>query len=81
MTNATVAELARSANGRTLILRYKDGEKTVLVPDGVPVVTFRPGDRSLIVAGAKVFIVAEIGDGQFTVRRLMIGRNGLTPPM
>lgn len=81
MTNAMVADLARSPNGRTLTLRYKDGEKTVIVPDGVPIVTFRPGDHTLIVPGAKVFIVAEVGDGQFTVRRLMIGRNGLTPPM
>lgn len=81
MTNATVADLARSANGRTLILRYKDGEKTVIVPDGVPIVTFRPGDRSLIVPGAKAFIVADVSDGQLTVRRLLIGRNGLTPPM
>lgn len=81
MTNATVTDLARSPNGRTLILRYKDGEKTVVVPDGVPIVTFRPGDRSLIVPGAKVFIVADVSDDQFTVRRLLIGRNGLTPPM
>jgi hypothetical protein len=81
MTNATVAELARSSNGRTLILRYKEGEKTVIVPDGVPIVTLRPGDRTLIVPGAKVFIVADVSDDQFIVRRLMIGRNGLTPPM
>ena len=81
MTNATVADLARSAGGRTLTLRYKGGEKTVVVPDGVPVVTLRPGERSLIVPGAKVFIVAEPTDDQFIVRRLMIGRNGFQPPM
>lgn len=81
MTNATVADLARSPSGRTLTLRYKDGEKTVIVPDGVPIVTFRPGDRTLIVPGAKVFIVADVSDDQFIVRRLLIGRNGLMPPM
>jgi hypothetical protein len=81
MTNATVADLARSPDGRALTLRYKDGEKTVIVPNGVPVVTFRPGDRALIVPGAKVFIVAEPKDDQFTVRRLLIGRNGFQPPM
>jgi len=81
MTNATVADLARSSNGRTLLLRYKEGEKTVIVADGVPIVTFRPGDRALLVPGAKVFIVADVSDDQFIVRRLMIGRNGLTPPM
>ena len=81
MTNATVAELARSATGRTLVLRYTDGEKTVIVPDGVPIVTLRPGDRTLIVPGAKVFIVADVNDDQLIVRRLLIGRKGLTPPM
>ena len=81
MTNATVADLARSANGRTLILRYKEGEKTVIVPDGVPIVTLRPGDRTLIVPGAKVFIVADVSGDQLIVRRLLIGRKGLTPPM
>lgn len=81
MTNATVADLARSSNGRTLTLRYKGGEKTVIVPDGVPVVTLRLGDRSLIIPGAKVFIVADPIDDKFIVRRLLIGRNGLQPPM
>ncbi len=82
MTNATVADLARSPGGRTLILRYKGGEKTVIVPDGVPIVTMRPGDHALIVPGAKVFIVADVGDDdELTIRRLLIGRNGLTPPM
>jgi len=81
MTNATVANLARSSDGRTLNLKYKDGEKTVIVPDGIPVVTIRPGDRTLIVPGAKVFIVAEPRDDQFIVKRLLIGRNGLQPPM
>jgi hypothetical protein len=81
MTNATVAELARSSDGRTLKLLYKEGEKTVVVPDGVPVVTLRPGERSLIVRGAKLFIVAEPEGDQWMVRRLLIGRNGLQPPM
>ncbi len=81
MTNATVADLARSSEGRTLTLRYKDGVKTVIVPQGVPVVTFRPGDRALIVPGAKVFIVADVDEGHYTVKRLLIGRNGFQPPM
>ena len=62
-------------------MRYKGGEQTVVVPEGVPVVTFKPGDLSLIVPGAKVFIVADVTENQLTVRRLLIGRNGLTPPM
>ena len=56
MTNAIVADVVAVAGvseGRLLKLRYKDGEKTLDVPVGTPVVTFRPGDRSLLVAGAK----------------------------
>jgi hypothetical protein len=82
MTNATVADLVRSSEGRTLTLRYKEGEKKVVVPAGIPVVTFRPGDRSLLVPGAKAFIVAEPAeDGTLVVKRLLVGRNGFQPPM
>ncbi len=81
MTNATVADLVRSPQGRTLTLRYKDGEKKVIVPDGIPVVTFRPGSPSLIVPGARVFIVAEKTDDLYEPRRFLIGRNGFLPPM
>jgi hypothetical protein len=81
MTNATVTDLARSSEGRRLMLRYGDGEQEMLVPDGVPIVTLGPGKDSLIVPGAKVFIVAEPEQDRLIVRRLLIGRNGLQPPM
>jgi hypothetical protein len=81
MTNATVAELARSSDGRILRLRYKDGDKTVIVPDGVPVVTLRPGNRLMIVPGAKLFAVAEQRGDQYIAMRLLVGRNRLQPPM
>ncbi len=81
MTNATVADLARSPQGRTLTLRYKDGEKKVIVPDGVPVVTFKPGNPGLIVPGARVFIVTEMTGDLYEPRRFLIGRNGFPPPM
>jgi len=81
MTNATVADLAASADGRTLKLRYKDGEKTLLVPPGVPVVTFKPGDIGLLVPGARVVVTAQLRDGQPVATRALAGRNGFVPPM
>jgi hypothetical protein len=81
MTNATVAELATTPQGRSLKLRYKDGEKTVVVPDNVPVVTFKPGDRTLLVAGAKVVVTAQLRDGKPTALRANAGRDGFAPPM
>ena len=81
MTNATVATIAPGAKGRTMTLRYKDGEKTIVVPEGVPVVTLKPGDRSLLVAGAKVIVTAQNRNGQATALRITAGRNGFAPPM
>ncbi len=81
MTNATVSGLAQVPKGRELTLRYKDGEKKVVVPDGVPVVTFKPGDPSLIVVGARMFGAAVMRDGVPTLSRITLGRNGFAPPM
>ena len=45
MTNATVAQLAATPQGRSLTLKYKDGEKTVSCPTACRSSTFKPGDR------------------------------------
>ena len=81
MTNATVADVVTQAQGRTLTLRYKDGEKTLNVPPGAPVVTFKPADRSLLVPGAKVLVTAQLRNGVPTALRALAGRDGFTPPM
>ncbi len=81
MTNATVSSVASGAKGKTITLRYKDGEKTIVVPDGVPIVTLKPADRSLLVAGAKVIVTAQNRDGKLTAVRVTAGRSGFTPPM
>lgn len=88
MTNATVADLAAApANvpgGQKLTLKYKTGEKTVIVPNGTPVVSFKPGNadqQALLVPGAKVLITAQEKDGKRTALRVLVGRNGFSPPM
>ena len=88
MTNATVADLAAAPSsvpgGQKLTLKYKDGEKIVIVPAGVPVVSFKPGkmdEQALIVPGAKVLITAQEKDGKPTALRMVVGRNGFAPPM
>jgi hypothetical protein len=88
MTNATVANLAAAPSsvpgGQQLRLSYPGGEKTVIVPPNVPVVTFKPGkadERALLVPGAKVLITAQEQGGKPTALRLVVGRNGFAPPM
>jgi len=82
MTNATIARVERTGNERQLTLRYKDGEKQVVVPDGVPIVTFDAGERSLLVPGAHILLTAaKQPDGTLTATRVTVGKNGLVPPM
>ncbi|HEY1459826.1 MAG TPA: hypothetical protein VGH59_07175 [Casimicrobiaceae bacterium] len=82
MTNATVAEITKVDQGQRLTLKYKDGEKVIVVPPGTPVVTFEPGDRSMLVPGAHVmFGAAKQPDGTFTAAGVNVGKDGLVPPM
>ncbi len=82
MTNATVdAEVTRS-EGHRLTLSYKGGSRTVVVPEGTPVVTLEPGDRAMLVRGAHVFLRGpQAADGSVTTGGVSVGRDGLTPPM
>jgi hypothetical protein len=81
MTNATVDQLVASSDGKTLKLKYKDGEKTLTIAAGAPIVTFKPGDNSLLVVGAKLIVTAELRDGKPTALRIVAGKNGFAPPM
>jgi len=82
MTNATVSESVVGNDGHTLLVKYKDGEKKVFVADNAPVVTFVPGDKSDLKAGAKVIaFLKQLPDGSFETNRVSVGRDGLTPPM
>jgi hypothetical protein len=82
MTNATVAESVVGNDGHSLLIKYKDGEKKVLVSPETPVVTYVPADRSDLMAGAKVIaVMKKLPDGSFETSRVSVGRDGLTPPM
>jgi hypothetical protein len=81
MTNATVASVTTGPNDRVVTLRYKDGEKTIHVPNGVPIVTIKAADRSLLVAGAKVIVSEQSRGGKNVATRVVVGRNGFEPPM
>jgi hypothetical protein len=82
MTNATVAESVVSNEGHILTVKYKDGEKKVLVAPDTPVVTYVAADKSDLKAGAKVIAtMKKRPDGSLETDRVSVGRDGLTPPM
>ncbi|MGY3487525.1 hypothetical protein ACVW1C_005408 [Bradyrhizobium sp. USDA 4011] len=83
MTNATVAETVEGTDGQNITVKYKDGEKKVVVPPGTPVVTFVSGDKSELKPGAKIIIFGAVkkDDGTLEANRVNVGRDGIAPPM
>lgn len=81
MTNGSVGDLVTS-NGRSITVNYKGGQKTIVIPDDVPVVNLVPADRSLLKPGVKVVLFAQkAADGTLTAQGISAGENGVTPPM
>jgi len=83
MTNATVAETVKGTDGQNIMVKYKDGEKKVVVPPETPVVTFVAGDKSDVKPGAQIIIFGAVkkDDGMLEANRINVGRDGITPPM
>jgi hypothetical protein len=83
MTNATVAETVAGTDGQNILVKYKDGEKKVVVPPDTPIVTFVLGDKSEVKPGVKTIIFGAVkkDDGTLETNRVNVGRDGITPPM
>jgi hypothetical protein len=82
MTNAAVSAMVSGNDGTALTLKHKDGEVKVVVPPDAPIVTLGPGDKSLLVPGAGVFVPASrAADGALSAGRVLVGKDGLMPPM
>ena len=80
MTNGNIATVATASGGRELTLEYKDGSKKVLVPDGTPMFTTVPADRSLLVPGAYIVTGARVGtDGVIFTQRITVSKDGVKP--
>ena len=83
MTNATVAETVAGTDGQNILVKYKDGEKKVVVPPGTPIVTFVPAEKSELKPGAKILIFSatQKEDGTLEANRVNVGLGGITRPM
>ena len=86
MTNANVVNVEQTVagvDGHTLTLKYKDGEKKIIVLPETAIVTYVPGDKSELKPGVKIFIAAanKQPDGTLQAPRVNFGKDGLTPPM
>ena len=83
MTNGAVAQQVQKVEGNTLQVKYKDGEKTIVVPKDAEVVNLVAGGKADLKTGAHVFIPRweKQGYGAWQAAVIVVGRDGVTPPM
>jgi len=76
-SGATVA----GVEGSTIVLRYKDGEKKIVVPSNTPIVRYEIGGKGDLKAGAPFTVLAATRkpDGSFEANRINVGRGGVVP--
>jgi hypothetical protein len=81
MTNATVANAVKGVDGHTVTVSYHGKEKKIAIPDGTPVVTLAPATLKNLAPGAIVFVAAMKDAKGLTSRQVVVGANGVVPPM
>ena len=81
MTNANVATQVAGKDGQDLLVKYKDGEKKVLIPAGIPIAKYAPGSAADLKVGAKVFVAGATkqADGTLLAPNIAVGRD-IDPP-
>jgi hypothetical protein len=81
MTNANVEQAVNSVDGQVLSVKYKDGEKKLLVTPETIIVTYEIGRKDEVQPGTKIFVAAakKQPDGTVQAPRITYGRNGQAP--
>jgi len=81
MTNGTVATSVTGVDGPVITVKYKDGDKNIVVTPDVPIVRFVIGDMSAVRSGVAFTVVAAVKqpDGSFNINRINVGKDGVVP--
>jgi len=82
MTNGFVGAKVAAKDGETLTVKYKEGEKKVVVGPDTVIQAVAPGNKDELKAGAQIIIMAseKQADGSVVAKNVYVGR-GLTPAM
>ena len=81
MTNATIDTTVGSVDGQILMVKYKDGEKKIIVPPTLEIQQYVVGDKNELKRGASILITAAAKkpDGSLEANRVNVGRDGIVP--
>lgn len=82
MTNAIVEGVATVKGGRVLTVTYKGQSTDIEVDRKTPIVTYAPGDPSMLKAGRAVFVIGpKRPDGTVAANNVTVENKGVKPPM
>ena len=82
MTNATAGTITKEADSNVVSVTYKGTTSDYIIDPTTPIFTYAPGDKSLLVPGAAVFVIAQKkDDGSLSTARLTVEKDGIKPPM
>ena len=78
MTNATVDTTVASVDGQVVMLKYKDGEKKIVIGPDAEIIYNVVGDKNDLKPGASIVIVGanKAPDGSYSAARVNVGRDG-----
>jgi hypothetical protein len=81
MTNATVAETVKSVDGQVVTVKYKEGDKRIVIPADARIFAYLPGTRDELKVGAAIAITRAKRklDGSWEADRITVGRDGVMP--
>jgi hypothetical protein len=81
MTNGTVGTTVTSVDGPVITVKYKDGDKKIVVAPDVPIVRYEVADLSVLKPGVAFSVLAAVKkpDGSFDIARINVGRDGVVP--
>ena len=81
MTNATVDSTVAGVSGHEVMVKYKDGEKKIIVPAEATIRAYVVGNRSELKPGAAIAIFGAVKkpDGTLEAARVNVGRDGIVP--
>src|SRR3981189_1946517 len=81
MTNATVDTTVAGVDGQVISVKYKDGEKKIIVAPDAVIRAYVVGSKDELKPGANINIVAATKkpDGTFEAARVNVGRDGIVP--
>jgi hypothetical protein len=82
MTNANIAQVESVGSDRLLKLDYKGGSQNIAVPPSATIVEFTAATADQLTPNSKVFVIAKKqDDGSLVAPAIVVGKDGLKPPM